>query len=197
VQFLEVIRREWGVIKEAPWSFVAAVTLAAVGIWFAMQWRYSGIIDKQDHELAEYRQKEQLAAQLGTSGGIPQAPSQATTKESITWTENAHLTLTFDGTLQHASETAKEGIEYYYWYSVPALEIDWKKHQYRGAPGYVVIFMTLKHPTYTNYNRCRVIGTDIQCDVLDHQADGAAVRIIGDLRGKSVDVRFSKNPILD
>lgn len=48
---LEKLRQEWPAIKAAPWSF-AIVFAAVAGIcWWAMEWRYGGVIERQENEI--------------------------------------------------------------------------------------------------------------------------------------------------
>jgi len=66
MDILNALRQEWPVISHAPWSFGIALAVAIAVIYGLMQWRYSAIIDRQDHELASYRQKEQIESQAAT-----------------------------------------------------------------------------------------------------------------------------------
>src|ERR1700730_4268007 len=61
--------------------------------------------------------------------------------------------------------------------------------------GYVMIFLALNDPTYTNYSRVRVVGGGVLCEILSTHAAGAVVRAMGDMRGRTLEIRFSKVPI--
>ena len=58
-----------------------------------------------------------------------------------------------------------------------------------------MIFLVLADPTHTNYSRWRVTGGGIQCEVLSAHPTGAVVRAMGDMRGRTLDVWFNKDPI--
>ena len=57
-----------------------------------------------------------------------------------------------------------------------------------------MIFLVLADPTHTNYSRWRVTGGGIQCEVLSAHPTGAVVRAMGDMRGRTLDVWFNKDP---
>ena len=66
MDILDTILREWPVISRAPWSFAIALTVSTIviagTIIAIMKFTYGSTIDRQDHELASYRQKEQINA---------------------------------------------------------------------------------------------------------------------------------------
>lgn len=111
------------------------------------------------------------------------------------WAKSARLTLTFDGELQRATADRQEHVRYYYWYHFPGLQIDYDNKRNIPFPGYVMVFLALKDPTHTNYSQVRVVGGGLQCEVLSHHAAGAVVRVIGDMRGRTLDIKFSVEPI--
>ncbi len=115
--------------------------------------------------------------------------------KEVKWNENAHLTLTFDSELQNGSPLKQEGVRYYYWYHFPAIAINFDARQTQPTPGYIMVFLSLKDPTYTNYSRVRVVGGGILCEVISTHCSGAVVRASGDMRGRTLEILFSKEPI--
>lgn len=111
------------------------------------------------------------------------------------WNPKAHLTLTFDNQLQSVATGTQEGVRFYYWTHIPGLEINWERRETAAGPGYVIVFLALKDPTYTNYSRAVVVGGGPLCEILATHATGAVIRAIGDLRGRTLDIQFSKTPI--
>jgi len=131
------------------------------------------------------------SGQTSTGGGV----SSAQRDSDVQWTTDAHLTLTFDGQLSAATATNQDGVRYYYWYAFPGLAINWDTRQVAGTPGYIVIFLSLNDPTYTNYSKVTVVGGGLLCEVLSASSAGAVVRVMGDMSGRTVDIRFSQKPI--
>jgi hypothetical protein len=115
--------------------------------------------------------------------------------ETVAWNDNARLTIIFDRELQTASASRQDGVMYYYWYHFPGVGVHWEKREITSEPGYVTIFLTFKNLTHTNYSRVRVIGGGILCEISGTHATGAVVRAMGDMRGRTFDVWFSKEPI--
>jgi hypothetical protein len=111
------------------------------------------------------------------------------------WNENARLTLVFDNDLQTASPTKQEGVRYFYWYHFPNASINFDTRQVQTTTGYIIVFLALEDPTHTNYNRVRVIGGGISCEVVSTHCAGAVIRASGDMRGRTLDIWFSKEPI--
>jgi hypothetical protein len=140
----------------------------------------------------QYRTSQTISPQIGRSGAGPQAQISSS---ATPWTDNARLTITFDNELQAASASRQECVRFYYWYNVPGVAVVWSTQQISAGPGYMMIFLVLADPTHTNYNRVRVTGGGIQCEVLSAHPTGAVVRAMGDMRGRTLDIWFSKNPI--
>jgi hypothetical protein len=111
------------------------------------------------------------------------------------WNSEARLTLIFNSTLENATASVQDGIRYYYWYHFPSLSVDFGSKKISRAPGHVLVFMSLQDPTHTNYSLIRVLGGGVQSELISSHAAGAVVRAIGDLRGRTLEVRFSKSPI--
>jgi hypothetical protein len=130
----------------------------------------------------------------GASGTVSHNASAETSPSEI-WNSSARLVLTFDTQLQAASASRQEGVRFYYWYHFPGVGIDFEKWQTQAAPGYIVVFLSLKDPTYTNYSRVRVVGGGILCEIQATHAAGAVVRAMGDMRGRTLDIWFSKDTI--
>jgi hypothetical protein len=59
----------------------------------------------------------------------------------------------------------------------------------------MMLFLVLADPTHTNYSRVRMTGGGIQCEVLFAHPTGAVVRAMGDMRGRTLDIWFNKDPI--
>jgi hypothetical protein len=59
----------------------------------------------------------------------------------------------------------------------------------------VLVFLSLKAPTHTNYSRVQIVGGGIECQLEHAGPAGALVQINGDVRGRTLDVRFSSKPI--
>jgi hypothetical protein len=139
----------------------------------------------------QYRPPSTVAPPTGTSGEGPKTSEPS----SQTWTANARLTITFDNDLQAALASKQEGVRFYYWYHFPGIGVDFQRRQVSTGPGYVTVFLSLADPTHTNYNRVRVVGGGVLCEVLSAHAAGAVVRAMGDMRGRTLDIWFSKDPI--
>jgi hypothetical protein len=130
----------------------------------------------------------------GASGTVSHNASAETSPSEI-WNSSARLVLTFDTQLQAASASRQEGVRFYYWYHFPGVGIDFEKRQTQAVPGYIVVFLSLKDPTYTNYSPVRVVGGGILCEIQATHAAGAVVRAMGDMRGRTLDIWFSKDTI--
>ena len=111
------------------------------------------------------------------------------------WSENARLTLVFNAELQDASAINQDEVRYYYWYHFPSVAVNFESREVTASAGYVMVFMSLREPTHTNYCQVRVLGGGVHCEMISHHPTGAVVRATGDLRGRTLDVRFSKAPI--
>ena len=61
----------------------------------------------------------------------------------------------------------------------------------------MLIFLEFTNPTCKDYWRVRVENEDIESPIQSTSAAGAVVRVIGDMRGKTIDICFSKDRILD
>ena len=115
--------------------------------------------------------------------------------DQLKWTDNAHLVLTFDNEFNSATSTIQEGVRWFYWAQIPGVNIDFEHRQYSFQPGYMMVFMALEHPTFTNYSSVKVVGGGIPTTVLASSPAGATIRAMGDMRGRTIDIKFSKNPI--
>jgi len=111
------------------------------------------------------------------------------------WSEGARLTLAFDGNSEYATPSCQEGIAYYFWYCVPGISVDWDNRQITRTRGYLMLFMSFGRPTHTNYSKVNVIGGGFHCEIMGTHPFGTVVRIMGDVSGRTIDVRFSKAPI--
>jgi len=114
---------------------------------------------------------------------------------SPNWTDHARLTLTFDNELHNASPTTQKGVRYFYWYHFPSVGVNFETRQIQTNVGYVMVFMSLNDPTHTNYSQARVVGGGVNCEIVGMHAAGAVVRAMGDMRGKTLDIQFGKEPI--
>lgn len=112
-----------------------------------------------------------------------------------TWNNAARLTLSFDNELAHATATCQEGVNWYYWYHFPALAVDWKSQQISSGVGYVMVFLAFDFPMHNNNSRVCVVGGGIPAELLGSNPAGATVRVMGDVRGRTIDIRFSNTPI--
>ena len=131
---------------------------------------------------------------VGISGGIL-ALAYLYGKHSKEWTTSARLTLIFDSRQEHETPSIQEGVRFYYWQSIPNLGVNFETRQIVAEPGYTLIFLSLDDPTHTNYKRAVVVGGGINCTWLGDHPAGAALKVSGDLRGRTVDIRFSKTPM--
>ncbi|WP_157196484.1 hypothetical protein [Methylobacterium sp. 88A] len=111
------------------------------------------------------------------------------------WKKSAFLSLTFDGDHQTASPNNQDGVEYYYWTNIPGVEIDFEGRRHREIAGYTMVFLSLSYPMSTNYNRIRVVGGGIRCELLSDSSSGAVIKANGDMRGRTIEIRFSASPI--
>jgi hypothetical protein len=127
---------------------------------------------------------------LGSSGAGPSQISDQTH-----WRDNARLTLAFDSAIPTAIR--QEGVRCYHWHSVPGITVKWSTKNVSFPPGYTLKFLEFTEPTHTDSWRVRV-GNEIADNRVDTtSATGAVVRAMGDLRGKTIDIQFSKDRILD
>jgi hypothetical protein len=55
--------------------------------------------------------------------------------------------------------------------------------------------MSLNDPTYTNYSKATVVGGGLAPEILSSSSAGAVIRVMGDMRGRTVVIRFSSKPI--
>lgn len=114
---------------------------------------------------------------------------------SAKWNENAQLSISFDNELTAATPIKQEGVSWYYWMPTPTIHVDFEKKEISQNVGTMMVFLALKEPMATNYSRVRVVGGGIPATVRSSSSAGAMVQAIGDLRGRTLDIRFSKNPI--
>jgi hypothetical protein len=84
VDLLTTIQREWAVIRPAIWALVGVIIVIGGAIWIAVHFLYrnqlenkQAIIDRQNSELEEYRQKEAITA---TTAGQTQAKQEPESK---------------------------------------------------------------------------------------------------------------------
>jgi hypothetical protein len=128
-------------------------------------------------------------------GGGPNPARAAPTQSAAAWNDEAHLTLVFDKAIKNAIAVVQENVPFYHWYHHQGVEVDCDKVEMRPIPGSVIVFLSLKEPTHTNYNRVYVVGGGFQCELLGHNAAGAVAWASGNLSGCTLDIRFSKTPI--
>jgi hypothetical protein len=114
---------------------------------------------------------------------------------SHNWTKRAILTLIFDNELSNAVAARQDGVRYYYWTHIPAIAFDEKNKVSHFAPGYVLVSMSLNDPTCVNYTSINVVGGGCHCELLASHPSFAAIRVTGDLRGRTLTVEFSEAPI--
>lgn len=131
----------------------------------------------------------------GSIGGGPDSANAALTGSDVPWKDAARLTLVFENDLTYASPACQEGVNWYYWTSVPAFHVNWETEQLTSSHHYVIVFLAFDYPMHTNNSRVCAVGGGIHCEVLGHHPSGATVRAIGDLAGRTLDIRFSKTPI--
>ena len=113
----------------------------------------------------------------------------------IHWTNYAHLTLTFDNQMQAATPTHQDGVRFYYWKEFQGAVVNFETRQISPVPGSVIVFMSLNDPTYTNFDKAVVVGGGITVEVVAKHAAGAVVLANGDMRGRTLDIILSKDPI--
>ena len=112
------------------------------------------------------------------------------------WNENAQLTLLFDNQLHAATALRQDEVRFYYWSATPVPTINFETRQIATTPGYMLVFLALKDPTYVNHYKAVVIGGgNYNCEFLAIHPTGAMLRILGDLSGRTLDIRFSRDPI--
>jgi hypothetical protein len=73
----------------------------------------------------------------------------------------------------------------------------WSTQKISMPPGYTLIFIEFTDPTHTDNWRVRVDNGGADDRVLTTSATGAVVRAMGDMQGKTIDIRFSRDRILD
>ena len=145
-----------------------------------------------NHLLSKIQQRITPTAPIG---GGPDPAQAAPAQSADAWNDEARLTLVFDETIQNAVSAAQENVQYYYWLHSPGFKFDCETDNLTLLPGSVTVFLSLKDPTHTNYYRVHVVGGGVHCAVLGHHPAGATVSATGDLRGRTLDIRFSKTPI--
>jgi hypothetical protein len=134
-----------------------------------------------------------VPAPLALGGAGPTQPSDL----KGPWIDDARLTIAFDKKLQRTTALRQEAVRCYHWYSVPGVTVDWGSRKVYPGPGDMLIFLEFDYPTHLDYSRIRVVNSSIESQVLSTSLAGAVIRAIGDMRGRTIDIRFSKNPILD
>jgi hypothetical protein len=127
---------------------------------------------------------------FGSSGA---GPSQINDQTPLS--DKARLTIAFDNVTPIV--VRQEGVRCFHWHSVPNVVIDWRTRNVSELPGYVLIFLEFTNPTYKDHWRVRVENEDIESPIQSTSAAGAVVRVRGDMGGKTIDICFSKDPILD
>lgn len=111
------------------------------------------------------------------------------------WNQGSMLSLAFSHDIQNATTITQKGVLWYYWYHFPGLQIDFEVRSTQQVPGYLMIFLSLKHPTYTNYSKVSVPGGGLHCEIVSASSAGAMLRIIGNVGGRTVNIEFSSKPI--
>ena len=110
--------------------------------------------------------------------------------------DQARLTIAFDN--GQASVLQQDGVRSYHWYSVPGVKMDWSTRDVdTEVPGYMLIFLQFNDPTHTD--NWRVLVDERSTDdarVMTTTATSAIIRAVGDMNGKTIDIRFSKDRIL-
>ena len=115
--------------------------------------------------------------------------------KSVVWNDAAELSLLFDSELQSASATTLTGVYFYYWYHFPGFLVNYEMRQTQANIGYVMVFLSLPEPTSINFSRVSVAGGGIFCEIVSMQTSGLVVRATGDLRGRTLRIQLSKDPI--
>lgn len=112
--------------------------------------------------------------------------------EPLKWKETAELVLVFDALGEHASPTVETNIMHHVWVPLLATQNDGQATKRQAL---VFVFVTFDYPAHTNYQRVEVVGGGIPAVLMADNSSGAVVRFDGDLRGRTVRLRFSKRPI--
>jgi hypothetical protein len=114
--------------------------------------------------------------------------------KSEKWNHHARLTLVFGSEANQAWASRQENVLHYIYKPLLKQKIVHGKVE-EITPIATMVFLSLKAPTHTNYSRIQVIGGGIEC-MLEHAGPaGALIQIEGDVRGRTLDVRFSDKPI--
>ena len=109
--------------------------------------------------------------------------------------ESVLFSIIFSSDLSAASPIAQDGVSFYYWTHIPSVGIDFENKNAHSNIGYILVFMSFVKPTHTNYSQCAVVGGGINCELLSAMEGGAVVRCLGDLRGRTLSVKFGKSPL--
>lgn len=166
--------------------------IGSVCLWFFANYRlrWPAVSRARNHNNAG------IAGSISSAhiGGGRTAPQIAPTQSAVPWNDKAHLVLVFDKAMKKAKAVAQENVPYYYWYTLHEIQVEFDTGKFRATPCSVIVFLSFEDPTHTSYHRVYV-GDDIECAVLGSNPYGATVWA-GDLRGRALDIRFSKTPIL-
>jgi len=139
--------------------------------------------------LIRLHRSSQKICPLGPCGAGPSQISEQTALK-----DSARLTIAFDN---GPSVLRQDGVRCYHWYGVPAVAMDWSSRKVSKPPGYMLIFVEFTDPTHTENCRVRVDDGSSDARVLTTSSTGAVVRAMGDMQGKTIDIRFSKDRIVD
>jgi hypothetical protein len=86
---LEFFQKEWSTIKNAPWTFILALSVVLVPIYLALSWRYDGIVQQLKEQIQALRENVDVL-----KGRILAKDDQLVSKDSLLqeYRQRLHLT---------------------------------------------------------------------------------------------------------
>lgn len=89
----------------------------------------------------------------------------------------------------------QEGVRWFYWMPIYNIHIQQATGQRTTELASLNVFMALERPTHTNYQKVSVVGGGLMCQIKASHPAGALAFVEGDMRGRTVEIIFSKAPI--
>jgi hypothetical protein len=102
-QLIKYVVGEMRVIADAPVVFIAALLVIGGSIWWAMRWRYSGIIESKDAVITLYKERLNGATPDQARAKIDSLEGQITSLKSREWPKlTPSATAEFEAALKSA-----------------------------------------------------------------------------------------------
>ena len=187
------------------WLFLIGTTFLSIAIVpllqapfakLAERWGWDAFIgEKADGIIAAAAKTAFPMAVLAFIGGlIAMYLYQNIASQKVAF-KDARLDLIFDANLEHETALKQDNVAFYRWEHIPSTQVNFDTRQINTGVGYVLVFIAFENPAAINYSRISAIGGGITTQTLSLYPTGAVVRFVGDLRGRSISLRFAKEPI--